>query len=249
MSRKMMNNNLFLKSLFEKNENFKKGLFRVLEEYKGQNHKLLIEDKFGKCRIKTIDLLYNNYKPRIESAIDKTEYFINKSNEIHSFKYTYDYSKYMRYKNDIIITCKTHGNFNQTPNNHLSGKGCPKCGNENKSDYQKENPTGWTLTNWINKASSSVNFDSFKVYIIKVFDENEIFYKIGRTYNTLHKRFIFSKTLPYKYEVYKIYKGNAKEMFNLENKLKRNNKNNKYIPNKKFDGMYECFSKIEEIYE
>jgi very-short-patch-repair endonuclease len=34
------------------------------------------------------------------------------------------------YINDSIkvaIICVTHGNFNQTPNKHLSGQGCPKC--------------------------------------------------------------------------------------------------------------------------
>ena len=241
----MMSNNIFLQLLLEKNKNFREWLFEVLEEYQGLKHKLLIENEFGKCKVSTSDLLYRNYKPRIESAIDKTLYFINKSNKIHFNKYLYNNSKYNGYKNKIIITCKIHGDFNQTPSNHLKGKGCPKCGNENKSNYQKKNPTGWTLTNWITKASSSKNFDGFKVYIIKVFDENEKFYKIGRTYNTLHKRFIFSRNLPYKYEIHKIYKGNAEEIFNLENKLKINNKNNRYIPTKFFDGMYECFSKIE----
>jgi hypothetical protein len=222
MSKKMMSNESFLQSLLEKNENFKKGLFKVLEEYQGQKHKLLVENEFGKCRVGTGDLLYGNFKPRIESAINKTEYFINRSNKIHSFRYSYLYSNYTGYKNNITITCEIHGNFDQTPSNHWRGKGCPQCGNKGKSYYQKENPTGWTLTNWINKASFSKNFDSFKVYIIKVFDDIEIFYKIGRTYNTLHKRFIFSKTLPYKYEICKIYEGEAEEIFNLETKLKKN---------------------------
>jgi len=30
----------------------------------------------------------------------------------------------------IIIGCKQHGNFEQTPNSHLKGQGCPKCGFE-----------------------------------------------------------------------------------------------------------------------
>lgn len=42
----------------------------------------------------------------------------------------YDYSKVV-YKNKntkVIIICKTHGEFKQTPNAHLNGKqGCPKC--------------------------------------------------------------------------------------------------------------------------
>ncbi|HUH57041.1 MAG TPA: GIY-YIG nuclease family protein, partial [Pseudomonadales bacterium] len=41
----------------------------------------------------------------------------------------YDYSKtvYVRDKDKATITCKVHGDFEQTPRNHLSGQGCAKC--------------------------------------------------------------------------------------------------------------------------
>ena len=60
-----------------------------------------------------------------------TEEFINKSKLKHGD--VYDYSKVF-YKNimtKVIITClNKHGDFEQTPNNHLKGTGCPKCGNK-----------------------------------------------------------------------------------------------------------------------
>lgn len=38
---------------------------------------------------------------------------------------------------NIIITCPIHGDFEQTPKNHLKGCGCSKCkGNKNSSRYQ-----------------------------------------------------------------------------------------------------------------
>lgn len=42
----------------------------------------------------------------------------------------YDYSKvvYVNAATKITIHCLLHGNFTQTPNNHLNGKGCDKCG-------------------------------------------------------------------------------------------------------------------------
>lgn len=42
---------------------------------------------------------------------------------------TYDYSKviYTGYDNLVTIVCPFHGEFKQSPNNHLSGKGCAKC--------------------------------------------------------------------------------------------------------------------------
>ncbi len=42
----------------------------------------------------------------------------------------YDYSKvvYVNAHTKVIIGCKDHGDFTQTPNKHLSGRGCHKCG-------------------------------------------------------------------------------------------------------------------------
>lgn len=41
----------------------------------------------------------------------------------------YDYSKveYVNAKTKVCIICPEHGEFWQTPNGHLNGKGCPKC--------------------------------------------------------------------------------------------------------------------------
>lgn len=55
--------------------------------------------------------------------------FIEKANKIHGSKYRYDKTDYVNYRTSICITCKKHGDFWQTAENHLYGKGCPKCGN------------------------------------------------------------------------------------------------------------------------
>lgn len=56
--------------------------------------------------------------------------FISKANAIH--KNTYEYLKivYTTVITKITITCKIHGDFNMSPNNHLRGQGCPACGRE-----------------------------------------------------------------------------------------------------------------------
>lgn len=56
-----------------------------------------------------------------------TEEFIKKATEKHSGKYTYGKSVYVNPETKVIITCKKHGDFEQTPFAHLSGQGCPKC--------------------------------------------------------------------------------------------------------------------------
>ena len=56
--------------------------------------------------------------------------FVKKSNIVHNKKYTYIKVDYKTAAQKIIITCPIHGDFECSPNNHLRGKGCPKCGIE-----------------------------------------------------------------------------------------------------------------------
>jgi very-short-patch-repair endonuclease len=61
------------------------------------------------------------------SRIKKEREFIKLSNKIHNNKYTYDKVFYKKYRDSVIITCPVHGDFEQTPNNHLAEAGCPIC--------------------------------------------------------------------------------------------------------------------------
>jgi|ERR1035437_925287 hypothetical protein len=63
--------------------------------------------------------------------------FISKSNIIHNNKYDYSLVEYFSAKSRVIIICPTHGKFEQSPNAHLSGKGCVKCFFENANILQK----------------------------------------------------------------------------------------------------------------
>ena len=54
--------------------------------------------------------------------------FISQANEVHDFKYDYSKAVYNGARRNLIIICKIHGEFNQTPDNHLGGSGCLKCG-------------------------------------------------------------------------------------------------------------------------
>lgn len=66
--------------------------------------------------------------------------FIEKASKIHEGKYDYSHSIYLNAKQKLTILCLTHGEFSQTPSNHLHNKqGCPKCGNENISKALIEN--------------------------------------------------------------------------------------------------------------
>ena len=56
--------------------------------------------------------------------------FIEKAKRIHNEKYDYSKVKYKNISTKVFIICKKHGVFAQRPVNHLSGRGCQKCGNQ-----------------------------------------------------------------------------------------------------------------------
>lgn len=56
-----------------------------------------------------------------------TEDFIKKARQIHGDKYNYSKVNYTKAKIKVVITCPIHGDFEQTPDAHLRGSGCPKC--------------------------------------------------------------------------------------------------------------------------
>ena len=57
------------------------------------------------------------------------ECFIKRSNVIHHNKYDYSKVEYVNNSTKVCIICPEHGEFWQTPNKHMSGRGCPKCAN------------------------------------------------------------------------------------------------------------------------
>ena len=94
----------------------------------------------------------NHYKYGCDKCGDKTisekqtlttEEFIEKARKVHGDKYDYSKVEYINNKKPVCVICPKHGEFWQTPNNHLRGNGCPTC-NESKlenemREFLKEN--------------------------------------------------------------------------------------------------------------
>src|SRR5690606_38083549 len=57
-----------------------------------------------------------------------TSDFIKKAKTKHGNKYEYSLVEYIDAKTKVKINCKDHGVFEQTPNDHINGKGCYHCG-------------------------------------------------------------------------------------------------------------------------
>ncbi|PLT24632.1 hypothetical protein [Pseudoalteromonas sp. MelDa3] len=74
---------------------------------------------------------------RGKNNASSTAEFIRSSNFIHEYKWNYDKTKYINNHKKVIITCQEHGDFEQTPGSHKSGKGCPRCGVIKSTDSGK----------------------------------------------------------------------------------------------------------------
>jgi very-short-patch-repair endonuclease len=97
------------------------------------------------------------------SRKSNTDEFIEKAKEVHGDNYDYLKVDYIGVYNKIIIICKIHGEFEQTPHNHLNGNGCPICGIEQNAINQRSN-----TTQFIEKAREihEDNYDYLKVHYI-----------------------------------------------------------------------------------
>ena len=236
------------------NEHIIKGDIKLKKGFRftKTNVKVDVETKYGDCKIIMSDLLLGK-GVNIRSAIEKTEYFKNMVKERYpDYSKKYDLSKleYISHNTPIELICKIHGSFKTSPNSVFTlGVGCKKCGHILTAEFGKNNPVGWGYTVWQKAGEKSKNFDSFKVYIIKCWNDEEEFYKIGKTFQKIKLRFrtSFKSKIPYNYELIKIFESKTDGLYisKLEKELQKLNKDNKYLPKIEFVGMHECFKTVD----
>lgn len=63
----------------------------------------------------------------LDSLERNKQIFLEKAIEKHGQKYDYSKVEYRGTHKKVIIICRHHGEFTQTPSGHLSSKGCNKC--------------------------------------------------------------------------------------------------------------------------
>ena len=126
----------FLEKLNEVHPNRK---WEVIGEYEHNKIPILLRDKYGECLIAPNYLLQRS-QPSVKTAINKTEYTINKFKEVWGDRYDYSKFVYAGARDKSIIICRLHGEFVQDANMHLSGRcGCSKCANESISSRVRSN--------------------------------------------------------------------------------------------------------------
>lgn len=178
-------------------------------EYKKAKEKMLFNTKFGLVSISPDSLLSGHF-PSVRSAVDRKNYMRNQLLYLYEGKYDFKILSTSRHDGKVILICPIHGEVLIDNDYIFSGCGCIKCNSPaNKSDV---------------------------LYIVRLFNSEESFYKLGITYemkNNKLQRFKQYKTLGYNIEVIKTIKFESFEKCrDVETKLKRLIKNNLYQPKK-----------------
>lgn len=179
---------------------------------------------------------FNCFKCRIKSNSD----YIKDAIKIHKNLYDYSLVNYTGSLNKINIICKTHGVFEQVASVHLSGSGCTACNSYN----------GYTKSKYVELCNNHYEGLS-NFYIIKLFNKNEIFYKIGITCKEINKRYKKSQLKLYsKEDITFLEELSAHLVFDLEKHLISKYSEYKYTPlDLNFDGKTKCIHTLPQNYQ
>lgn len=170
-------------------------------------------------------------------SLSAEEYY-RRVNEKHDNKYTYT-EDYTTLNGVVTFFCEKHGKQRINAGSHLAGTGCKKC-----------TPTP-LKTNKRTKEGYCKLADGrdTHLYLIECYNENERFYKIGKTFRKMKKRYIKSN-MPYDYKILHTYTSNAEDIWDLEEELHLKYVDFSYRPKLWFAGHSECYNlslPIQEI--
>lgn len=166
-------------------------------------------------------------KCKVDARTTDVDEFVSRASLVHDAKYTYVKVQYKNCKQKVIICCPYHGEFSQTPDNHLRGAGCPRC-------------AGDTLRG---KYVAGRLYDESKagiLYVARFTDGVEEFVKVGITsrqktsyrYGVIHKG--------YDVEVLHEFKLPIRQANEVERKVLESLCCDRYRPLRKFGGYTEC---------
>lgn len=176
-------------------------------EYIRAREKMLFNTQYGLVSV-TPDNLIHGHEPNIRSAVNRKEYFKNQLLFLYDNKYDFIIDSTDRHRGRVILICPIHGKQSVDSDSIFLGTGCPCC---NK---------GWEKSNTF--------------YLIRLYDEEESFYKLGISYKLQNgeiRRFREYRALNYNIEIiYTHTFDDSVECKEFELKLKQLIRHNLYIP-------------------
>jgi very-short-patch-repair endonuclease len=120
------------------------------------------------------DCSYNKVGKRAQLGLSE---FLRRAQEVHGDTYEYLSGLNGMHKT-ILIKCPLHGEFKQTPSNHLSGAGCPKCvGRVSKAEQE--------IADFVSSLGVSIKQSSYSVippYEVDIYCPDQ---KVAIEYNGL----------------------------------------------------------------
>lgn len=79
----------------------------------------------------------NKHQKRMNFTILSNAEFISRSKIHHNDKFDYSITKYVNSDTKVKIICPKHGEFDQWPQDHMRGIGCPACGGVKKKSTEE----------------------------------------------------------------------------------------------------------------
>lgn len=135
---------------------------------------VVVQCKHGICEV-SVKVLKNSNELPLLSAVDKTKFWVSRCKELRKDFEKIDYSEviWINNSNKVKLKCKDHNNtYYQRPSHHTAGtQGCVHCMSQ-VIKYTDDNIK-----------NNSEFFDSLQglLYVIRLYNEEENFYKVGIT--------------------------------------------------------------------
>lgn len=127
-------------------------LVKPASEYKAAKQKMLFETKFGLVSVNP-DSLLAEHKPTVRVAVNRKDYMYKQLRYLYDDVYGFKILSTDRHKGKCELICPIHGSVLVDNDYIFSGIGCIECNSHlHKSDL---------------------------LYIVKLFNKTESFYKLG----------------------------------------------------------------------
>jgi len=117
-----------------------------------------------------------------ESRVKSSKQFIKDATKIHGSAYDYSMVDYKNTQIKVVIVCKKHGEFSQTPDSHLHKRGCPHCDIESRTKSTKQFIEDAKMIHGETYTYSKTNYKNTITKIIIVCKKHGEFYQEPRSH-------------------------------------------------------------------